>query len=72
MTRIGEETGNLEEMLIKVADYYEEEVEVGAQSLTTVIEPIILVVMAVIVAIMILSLLDPMLSMFGSVEGSGI
>ena len=68
MTKIGEETGNLEEMLVKVADYYEEEVEVGTETLTTAIEPLIIVLLAVVVAIMIFAVLSPMFTMYENLD----
>lgn len=68
MTKIGEETGNLEEMLLKIADYYEEEVELGTQTLTAAVEPLIIIVLAVVVGIMILCILQPMLSMYDNLE----
>ena len=51
MTRIGEESGNTEDMLTKLADYYDEEVEMAVQSLMAVMEPMIIIVMAVIVGV---------------------
>lgn len=68
MTKIGEETGNLEEMLLKIADYYEEEVEIGTQTLTAAIEPLIIVLLALIVGIMILSIMDPLFTMYDSLD----
>ena len=64
MTGIGEETGNIEGMLTKVADYYEEEVEITTQSLTALMEPIIIVVMGVIVGFIVLALYMPMMDMY--------
>ena len=49
MTGIGEETGNMEEMLAKLADYYDEEVEITTQSVLAALEPLIIVLMALIV-----------------------
>lgn len=68
MTRIGEETGNLEEMLEKIADYYEEEVELGTQTLTTAVEPLIMVLLAGVVGIMIIAVLQPMMSMYDGLD----
>lgn len=48
MVGIGEETGNVEEMLTNSAVYYEEEVEVQTQTLTSLMEPIIIVLMALL------------------------
>lgn len=60
---IGEETGDLQDMLGKVADYYDEEVEEATQRLLTMLEPIIILFMAVFVVIIVLSIFLPMLSM---------
>ena len=49
MLRIGEESGNTEEMLDKLADYYDEEVEMAVQALMAAMEPMIIVVLAVVV-----------------------
>lgn len=67
MTRIGEESGNTEEMLTKLADYYDEEVEMAVQSLMAVMEPMIIIVMAVIVGVMIFAVLSPMMDLYDSI-----
>ena len=64
MARIGEETGNNEEMLDKLADYYEEEVEAAVGTLMAAMEPMIIVVMAGIVGILIAACMAPMLKMY--------
>lgn len=64
MIGIGEETGNLEEMLDKVADYYEEETELATQGLTAAMEPLIIVVMGVIVGTLVLAMYMPMITMY--------
>jgi len=63
MVGIGEETGDLQGMLSKTADYYDDEVEQATQSLLSMMEPIIILVMAVFVVIIVLSIFLPMLSM---------
>lgn len=68
MTKIGEETGNMEDMLDKIAEYYEEEVENATQSLVAAMEPLIIVVMAGLVVLIIFAILSPMLSIYNSVE----
>jgi len=64
MTNIGEETGNIEEMLTNVANYYDEEVEITTQSVTALMEPAIIVVMALIVCVIIAAVYGPMISMY--------
>ncbi len=68
MTRIGEETGNVEEMLTKVADYYDEEVEIATQSISSAMEPIIIVVLALIVGVMVMAIMTPMFSMYSGID----
>lgn len=68
MTRIGEETGNTEDMLNKLADYYEEEVEMAVQTLMAAMEPMIIVVMAAIVSVLIGACMAPMLAMYQALD----
>lgn len=67
MIRIGEETGNMEEMMMKIANYYDEEVEMATQSLMSAMEPLIIIIMAVVVVPIILAVLMPMFSMYNAV-----
>lgn len=67
MLSIGEETGNMEEMLTNVANYYDEEVEMTTQQATALMEPIIIVVMAVVVCALIAVIYAPMMSMYNSI-----
>lgn len=68
MTRIGEETGNIEGMLEKIADYYEEEVENTTAALTSLLEPMIIVVLGLLVGFILLSIYMPMLGMYSAIE----
>ena len=68
MTRIGEESGNTEDMLTKLADYYDEEVEMAVQSLMAAMEPIIIIVLAGIVGILIGACMAPMLTMYQALD----
>ena len=67
MMAIGEETGEIEEMLDKLADYYDEEVEVTTQTVLALLEPMIIVFMAIIVVILIAAIMGPMLSLYNGV-----
>ncbi len=60
MIAVGEETGALDEMLSKVADFYEAEVSAAVDGLTSVLEPLIMVVMGVIVGFIVIALYLPM------------
>ena len=63
MVDVGEQTGNLAEMLIKIADTYEEEVEVAVQGLTSVLEPILIVTLAVIVGFIVIAMFLPLIKL---------
>jgi general secretion pathway protein F len=63
MIGVGEESGRLEELLKKTAEAYDEEVEVASQKMTALLEPLMIVVMAVIVGFIVLSILLPILKM---------
>lgn len=68
MVRIGEETGNIEDMLNKNADYYEEEVEMAVQSFMAMLEPMIIIVLAAIVGVLIGAVMAPMLAMYKGLD----
>lgn len=68
MVHIGEEAGNTEEMLTKLADYYDEEVEMAVQSLMAAMEPMIIMVLAVIVGGLIAAVMAPMLTMYQAMD----
>jgi type IV pilus assembly protein PilC len=68
MLRIGEESGNTEEMLDKLADYYDEEVEMAVQSLMAAMEPMIIVVLAVVVGGLVAACMAPMLTMYQALD----
>lgn len=70
MIRIGEETGNMEEMLEKVADYYDEEVEAATQAVSAIMEPLIIILMAAIVVPIMLAIMAPMLSIYSMAENA--
>lgn len=69
MTKIGEETGDIEEMLSKVADYYDEEVEAATNALTAAMEPMIMVVLALIVGMIVAAVYGPIMSMYSALDG---
>ena len=68
MIHIGEEAGSTEEMLNKLADYYEEEVEMAVQSLMAAMEPMIIVVLACIVGVLIAAVMAPMVEMYSALD----
>ena len=68
MTGIGEETGNMDEMLNKLADYYDEEVEITTQSVLAAMEPLIIVFMALIVGTLVIAVIMPIATMYNGLE----
>ncbi len=69
MVRIGEMSGNLEDMLNKVADFYEEEVDRTVQTLSTLVEPILIVFLGVIIGGILIALYLPIFKLGGVVGG---
>lgn len=63
MAKVGEETGALEQMLEKVADFYDVEVETTVASLTSMLEPILIIFMGIIVGAMVISLYLPIFAL---------
>ena len=63
LTGIGEETGDLQDMLAKTADYYDQEVDAATQKLLALMEPVIILFMAVLVVILVFAIFLPMLNM---------
>jgi type IV pilus assembly protein PilC len=63
MVRIGEETGELEQMLSKIADFYEDEVDSAIQNLTSIIEPIMMIGVGMMVGVIIIAMYLPMFKM---------
>ena len=68
MITIGEETGQLDSMLAKVADFYEAEVEAALESLTAALEPIMIVVLGFVVGFIVISMFMPLISIIGSLS----
>lgn len=68
MTRIGEETGNTEDMLDTLANYYEEEVEMATQSLMAALEPLIIIVLAGVCGTIIGAVIAPMGAMYEGLD----
>ena len=60
MVKIGEETGELEKMLSKVADFYEDEVDASISSLTSIIEPLMMIGVGMMVGVIVIAMYLPM------------
>jgi type IV pilus assembly protein PilC len=69
MVKIGEETGELEKMLGKIADFYEDEVDASIQSLTSIIEPLMMIGVGAMVGVIIISMYLPMFKMLSLIGG---
>jgi type IV pilus assembly protein PilC len=68
MVKIGEETGNIEDMMDKVADLYEREVDLATESLTQAMEPLTMVFLAGIVGMIVAAVYGPILSMYEGID----
>lgn len=68
MMHIGEETGNIEDMMTKVADFYEDEVDMATDALASAMEPLIIVVLAVVVGGIVIAVYSPILNMYDAVD----
>ena len=69
MLSVGEETGQTDKVLIKVADFYEEEVDTAIDGVSSIIEPVMIVAMGGVIALVAVSVMGPITSMAGQVKG---
>jgi type IV pilus assembly protein PilC len=69
MVDVGEETGKTPEMLIKIADNYEEEVDRAVDALTSVLEPLMIVMLAVVIGVIVIAMFVPLISIIGDMAG---
>ena len=69
MVSVGEETGDLDKMLLKVADNYDEQVDVLVASLMSLLEPIMILVLGVIVCVIVLAMFLPMIQIISGLSG---
>ena len=63
MILVGEESGSLETMLFNIANFYDQEVERAIEQLTSVIEPMMMIVVALVVGVMVIAMYLPIFSM---------
>ena len=68
MITVGEETGAMETMLTKVADFYEDEVDSAVKSLTSILEPVMIVVVGAIVGFIVVSMYMPMFKVYDAIQ----
>jgi len=69
MIAVGEDTGALQSMLTKVADYYDQEIDTTTAQLTSLIEPLMIAVVGVVIGGIIISLYLPIFSIFNLIRG---
>jgi type IV pilus assembly protein PilC len=67
MIKIGEESGSLDDILLKTADFYDEEVEVALHKMTTLLEPIMIVGMAVVIGFIVIAMYLPMFDLVNTI-----
>jgi type IV pilus assembly protein PilC len=72
MIDVGEETGDLDTMLMKIADNYDEEVDVAVQALLSLLEPLMVVILGSVVGTIVLALFLPLVKMIESVSGGKV
>ena len=68
MVGVGEETGALDSMLGKVADFYEDQVEASVKALTSILEPIMIIVIGSIVGFIVISMYMPLFTVYNHIE----
>src|SRR4051812_45792224 len=68
MIAVGEETGNLDAMLSKVADFYEDEVEAAVKALTSILEPVMIILVGGIVGFIVIAMYMPMFKVYDSIK----
>ena len=68
MVGVGEETGALDAMLDRIAEFYEEQVEASVKALTSILEPIMIIVIGGIVGFIVVSMYMPLFSVYNSIK----
>jgi type IV pilus assembly protein PilC len=69
MMSVGEETGKIDQVLVKVADFYEEEVDVVIDGLASIIEPVMIIVLGSVVGLIAASVMGPIASLSKNIGG---
>ena len=68
MIAVGEETGALEQMLSKIADFYEDEVAAGLKALTSILEPLMIILVGAIVGFIVVAMYMPMFKVYDNIR----
>jgi type IV pilus assembly protein PilC len=71
MIDVGEETGDMDKMLMKIADNYDEEVDVMVASMVSILEPIMIVVLGTIVGFIVIAVFYPYIKLLSTMSGGG-
>ena len=71
MVDVGEETGQLPDMLLKIADVYDDEVDMAVDAMTSMLEPIMIVLLALVVGTIVIALFMPMISIITEMNNQG-
>lgn len=69
MVEVGEETGALPDMLMKIADSYDDDVDNAVAAMTSIIEPLLIIFLAVVVGTIVIALFMPLVSIIGGLSG---
>jgi type IV pilus assembly protein PilC len=69
MIGVGEQTGNLDQMLSRLADFYEDEVDVAVSAMTQLIEPMMMVGLGVVIAVLVIAMYLPVFNLASVVGG---
>ncbi len=69
MVEVGEETGALPDMLIRIADTYDDEIDNAVAGLTSIIEPVLIMFLAVVVGTIVIAMFLPLISIIGTLSG---
>jgi type IV pilus assembly protein PilC len=68
MVSVGEETGSLDTMLSKIADFYEDQVDAAVKALTSILEPVMIVVVGGIVGFIVISMYLPLFKVYDAIK----
>ena len=68
MIAVGEETGDVDGMLGKIADFYESEVDATVKALTSIMEPLMIIIVGAIVGVIVVSMYLPMFTVYELIE----
>ncbi len=68
MVAVGEETGALDHMLTKIADFYDDEVSAAVKALTSIMEPVMIIVVGAIVGVIVISMYLPLFTVYNSIK----